>query len=68
MAGDEASAIWLKVLATLDAVRVWWYVAQQASALGHGGIQKVHELTGISRPTITQGMRALRDPQGGHRP
>jgi hypothetical protein len=68
MAGDEASAIWLKVLATLDALRVWWYVAQQASALDHGGIQKVHELTGISRPTITQGMRALRDPQGGHRP
>jgi hypothetical protein len=64
MADDEEYATWLKVLATLDEVRARWYVAQKAIELGHGGIQKVHELTGISRPTITKGMRELRDPKG----
>jgi hypothetical protein len=64
MAGDEASTTWLKVLATLDEVRARWYVAQKAIELGHGGIQKVHELPGISRPTIMKGMRELRDPKG----
>jgi len=54
----------LKVLATLDEVRARWYVAQKAIELGHGGIQKVHELTGIARPTMTKGMRELRDPKG----
>lgn len=64
MANDGAYATWLKVLATLDEVRARWYVAQKAIELGHGGIQKVHELTGISRPTIMKGMRELRDPKG----
>jgi hypothetical protein len=64
MADDEEYATWLKVLATLDEVRARWYVAQKAIELGHGGLQKVHALTGISRPTITKGMRELRDPKG----
>ena len=64
MADDEEYATWLKVLATLDEVRARWYVAQKAIELGHGGIQKVQELTGFSRPTITKGMRELRDPKG----
>ena len=64
MADDEEYATWLKGLATLDEVRARWYVAQKAIELGHGGIQKVHELTGIFRPTITQGMRESRYPEG----
>ncbi|MGH8065302.1 MAG: ISAzo13 family transposase [Candidatus Entotheonellia bacterium] len=54
----------MKVLATLDEGRARWYVAQKAIELGHGGIQKVHELTGIARPTMMKGMRELRDPKG----
>ena len=64
MADDAKYATWLKVLATLEEVRARWDVAHKAIELGRGGIQKVHELTGISRPTMTQGMRELRDPKG----
>ena len=64
MADDEEYASGLKVLATLDEVRARGYVAPKASELGHGGMQKVHELTGSFRPTMTKGMRELRDPKG----
>ena len=64
MVDDEAYATWLQVLATRDEGRARWYVAQKAIELGHGGSQKVHELTGISRPTILKGRRELRDPKG----
>ena len=52
------------MLATLDEAQARWYVAQKAIELGHGGVKKVHELTGLSRPTILKGMRELRDPKG----
>jgi hypothetical protein len=34
--------------------RLW--CAAQAQALGHGGISRVHEATGVSRPCITRGL------------
>jgi hypothetical protein len=51
------------VLATLDEARARWFVAQKAIELGRGGVKTVHELTGMSRPTIVRGMRELRDPE-----
>lgn len=54
-------ATWLKVLATLDEARARWFVAQKAIELGHGGIQRLHELTGMSRPTIQRGIRELQE-------
>ena len=35
------------------------YVAKEAVAMGRGGVKAMHELTGMSRPTILKGMREL---------
>ena len=37
-----------------------WFVAKEAMALGFGGIKYIHELTGISRPTIIRGCNELK--------
>ena len=51
----------LKVLETLDEAQARWFVAREAVACGRGGIQQMHTLTGMSRPTITKGIRELRE-------
>lgn len=50
----------LKVLSTLNEAQARWYVAKEALALGRGGLKMMHEITGISRPTILKGIRELR--------
>ncbi len=50
----------LKLLRTLNEAQARWYVAREAIALGRGGLKTMHELTGISRPTILKGIRELR--------
>ena len=55
--------------------RLW--CAAQAQALGHGGITRVHDATGVSRPCITRGRQdlavaplptgAIRQPGGGRK-
>jgi hypothetical protein len=62
----------LKVLSRLNETQARLYVAKEAICNGHGGIQRMHELTGLSRPTILKGMSELRqqepaDPTGGIR-
>ena len=42
--------------------RLW--AASEARALGHGGIALVEEATGISRSTITRGMREIESGRG----
>ena len=51
---------WLKIFMTLDESRKRWFAAQKASELGYGGIKKISDVTGLSRTTITKGMRELR--------
>jgi chemotaxis response regulator CheB len=41
--------------------RVW--AASEAEALGHGGVTIVHEVTGMSRSAITQGIAEMAHPQ-----
>jgi len=53
-------AVMLKVLDTLNEAQARWYVAKEALALGRGGLKAMHELTGMSRPTILKGIRDLR--------
>ena len=53
-------ALMLKVLKTLNEAQARWYVAKEALALGRGGLKAMHELTGMSRPTILKGIRDLR--------
>jgi len=61
MFDQQHYATWLKVLATLDEARARWFVAQKAIELGRGGGQHLHELTGMSRPTIQRGIRELQE-------
>ncbi len=50
----------LAVLGTLNEAQARWYVAREALAQGRGGLKRLHEWTGMSRPTILKGMRELR--------
>ena len=51
----------LKFLKTLNESQSRWYVAKEALSLGRGGLKAMHELTGLSRPTILKGMNELRN-------
>lgn len=53
-------ALMLKVLQALNEAQARWYVAKEALALGRGGLKAMHELTGMSRPTILKGISDLR--------
>ena len=35
------------------------FLGSEANALGYGGVSKISNLSGISRPTITQGIKEL---------
>lgn len=59
----------LKVLSRLNEAQARLYVAKEAICKGRGGIQRMHELTGLSRRRILKGMSELRrqepaDPTG----
>jgi hypothetical protein len=49
----------LKVLGALNESQARWYVGREALVRGRGGLKAMHELTGMSRPTILRGMREL---------
>jgi hypothetical protein len=49
-------------LPTLNEVQRRWYAAQKAMELGWGGVTRVQEMTGLSRPTILKGIRELKRP------
>jgi hypothetical protein len=53
-------ALMLKVLGALNEAQARWYVAKEAVALGRGGLKRLHELTGMSQPTILKGIRERR--------
>src|ERR1700736_777593 len=61
MVTEEGNDLLLKVLGALNEAQARWYVAREAMARGRGGLKALHELTGISRPTILRGMRELRE-------
>ena len=42
----------LKVLATMNEAQARWYVAREALVRGRGGLKAMHQITGMSRPTI----------------
>ena len=61
---SEAESYWLRVLGTLNEYQARLYVAQKALELGRGGISRLAQLTGMSRPTIVKGIAELQ----GRRP
>jgi hypothetical protein len=60
----DITGSWLKVFKTLNESQARWLAAEKAMQLGRGGIERVHEATDLSRPTIIKGIRELRDPKG----
>jgi len=57
---SDAERRWLRVLGTLNEAQARLYVAEKALELGRGGISRMAELTGMSRPTIYKGAAELR--------
>ncbi len=47
------------LLSRLDEQQRRWYVAVEAKRLGHGGIEHLVQITGISAKTIRRGMQEL---------
>lgn len=56
---QQADTLTLRVLKTLNEAQARWYVAREALARGRGGLKAMHEMTGLSRPTILKGIREL---------
>lgn len=57
---SDAERRWLRVLSTLNEAQARLYVAEKALELGRGGISRLAQLTGMSRPTIYKGAAELR--------
>ena len=70
-----------KVLRTLNEAQRRWVVGREALRHGRGGIQRMMETSGLSKPTILKGIRELhskrelvaeegrvRRPGGGRKP
>ena len=68
------------LVSRLDEQQRRWYVAVEAQRLGHGGIEFISKITGLSVPTIRRGQQELADdlaerpaervrqPGGGRKP
>ena len=68
------------LVSRLDEQQRRWYVALEARRLGHGGIELMSQITGLSVPTIRRGQHELdddlaerpiervRQPGGGRQP
>ena len=50
---------WFKIFHVLHESQKRWFAAQKASEIGYGGIQQVRAVAGLSRTTITQGLKEL---------
>lgn len=60
MVGDEGSDLTLRFLSTLNESQRRWFLAREAVLLGYGGIRKICDLTGTSKPTVIRGIKELK--------
>jgi hypothetical protein len=51
---------WLRVLGTMNEYQARLLVAERAAQLFRGGVSRLSQLTGMSRVTISHGLRDLR--------
>ena len=63
MAEPTPDELMLKVLGALNESQARWYVAREVLARGRGGLQAMHQMSGLSRPTILKGIRELRESE-----
>jgi hypothetical protein len=54
------TTLFRKVLGTLNEAQRRWLVGREALRRGRGGIQRMMETSGLSKPTILKGIRELR--------
>ena len=59
VSATSAERTWLRVLGAMNEYQARLLVAEKALQLGRGGISHLAQLTGMSRVTITQGVRDL---------
>ena len=52
MRAIEDKSVLVKLLDTLDEAQKRWFVGREAMLLGHGGIKRMCELSGLSKPTV----------------
>ena len=60
MSGVQDIALLRKVLSTLNEAQRRWLVGREALRYGRGGIQRMVEASGLSKPTVLKGIRELR--------
>jgi hypothetical protein len=60
----SSEKIWMRVLGTLNEYQARLFVAERALDLGRGGITRLARLTGMSRVTISQGVKDLSSAAG----
>lgn len=78
---NQDATLFHKVLQTLNEAQRRWLVGREALRYGRGGIQRMMEASGLSKPTILKGIRELqgneellgedrrvRRPGGGRKP
>lgn len=63
---QRADTLTLRVLETLNEAQARWYVAREALVRGRGGLKAMHDMTGLSRPTILKGIRELQQRKRLH--
>ncbi len=56
---DKVSKEWLKSFATLNESQKRWFAGVKSLELGRGGVTAVAKFTGLSRTTITRGMKEV---------
>jgi len=56
------SCLWLKLFNAQTEIQKRLFVGEKAIELEHGGIVKISKLTGLSRTTITKGIKELKEP------
>ena len=59
MRAIEDKSVLVKLLDTLDEAQKRWFVGREAMLLGHGGIKRMCELSGLSKPTVIKGVKEL---------
>jgi hypothetical protein len=60
MSGTQDIALLRKILSTLNEAQRRWLVGREALRCGRGGIQRMVEASGLSKPTVLRGVRELR--------
>ena len=63
MRAIQDDTILVRLLDTLDEAQKRWLVGREAMLLGHGGVKRMCEVSGLSKPTVIKGVKELRSKQ-----